>query len=234
MPRCRVDLTITIETALSVGGSGTVGTLADKSLLRDGWGRLVLPGSQVRGRVRHTCEALARGLGHPICRPPNPETMCPNYDDRALPRPIPRTDAGHPQCIICAIFGSPGYRSRLRFGDLLYDPFPEDREAGLRYQGELETLRPGVGIDRHRRSVKDELLFFLETSAPGSHPRFTNPHAIVGELERPEAGLLAAALQQTDRWGGAKSRGLGWAQVDYTFYLDDGVWTVDWQELQQL
>ena len=97
MAEFRVDLRITIETALSVGGAGSVGTLADKSILRDGWNRPILPASQVKGRVRHACEAIARGLGIPTCRSPLAETTCPHHPD------VPPGPKGERRCLICQV-----------------------------------------------------------------------------------------------------------------------------------
>ena len=230
-----VDLTITVETAMSVGGAGTVGTLADKSLLRDGWNRPILPASQVKGRLRHTCEAIAWGLGIPICQPPNPETTCPHLVDRGIP-----LVENERRCLICQIFGSPTYPGRIRFRDLVYDPwFPgdpsergstpeESGERGRLYQPR-EPLRPGVGLDRRRGVVREELLFLTETTLPGSKPAFFRKRAIEGDLPGPGHALLVLmGLAQILNWGGAKSRGMGWAAVDYIaqyggqpFGLDD-------------
>ncbi|PDW00304.1 hypothetical protein CJ255_20815 [Candidatus Viridilinea mediisalina] len=42
-------MTLTSHSALSVGAGGSSGTLADKSIVRDGWGRPLIPGSQLKG-----------------------------------------------------------------------------------------------------------------------------------------------------------------------------------------
>jgi CRISPR/Cas system CSM-associated protein Csm3 (group 7 of RAMP superfamily) len=64
-----IDLTITLDSALSIGAGGSAGTIADKSIVRDGWGRPTIPGSQVKGKLRWAIEQLLRGLGHDIPPP---------------------------------------------------------------------------------------------------------------------------------------------------------------------
>jgi len=240
MPEFCVDLTITVETAMSVGGAGTVGTLADKSLLRDGWNRPIVPASQVKGRLRHACEAIARGLGIAICRSPDPETTCPHLADSDIP-----TQGGERRCLICQIFGSPAYPGRLHFRDLVYDPwFPEspgergdilekesdEKEPDERGQLYLsrEPLRPGVGLDRRRGVVQERLLFLTETTLPGTRPRFARKKAIEGALPGPgHAILVLMGLAQILNWGGAKSRGMGWAAVSYAAQFEDQPFKLD-------
>ena len=223
MAEFHVDLTITVETAMSVGGAGTVGTLADKSLLRDGWNRPILPASQVKGRLRHACEAIARGLGIPTCEAPNPETTCPHWpDDR-----IPLVD-GRRCCLICQIFGSPAYPGRLRFRDLVYVPLTGDPVKEGRLYIPYDPLRPGVGLDRRRGVAQDRLLFLTETTLPGTEPAFRSESAISGNLPGPgHAMLVLLGLEQILNWGGAKSRGMGWAKVSYVATYGDGPFTLN-------
>lgn len=195
MPEVVIDLTITTLTPLSVGAGGSSGTLADKSIVRDGWGRPLIPGSQVKGKTRHAAEALARGLGYSVA------DQMSTFDKR---------------CVIQPIFGAAGSRrSPLHFSDLLLveqgsDPSnPVDHDVtGLR----TGHVRPSVAINRRRGTAEDQRLLFQETTVGGVV--FANSQAIVGRLnsER-ELALLLAALRLTTRWGGAKSRGLGWAEV---------------------
>jgi CRISPR/Cas system CSM-associated protein Csm3 (group 7 of RAMP superfamily) len=211
MPLFRVDLAITIETALSIGGSGTLGTLADKNLLRDAWDRLIIPGSQIKGRLRHACEALARSLypDEPVCRSPRPDALCPQ--DPA----IPQNPAGERKCLVCAIFGSTFWPSPLRFHNLIYDPDYPLTPAERRERFDIpQDLRPGVGIERRRGVAQEKLLFLIETSLPGTQPVFRAAGAIEGTLPtRRHAALLLAGLQECRRWGAIKSRGLGWSSV---------------------
>jgi CRISPR/Cas system CSM-associated protein Csm3 (group 7 of RAMP superfamily) len=223
MAEFRVNLTIRVETALSVGGAGTVGTLADKSLLRDGWNRPILPASQVKGRLRHACEAIARGLGIAICEGPVPEMTCPHLADEQIP-----LVKGQRCCFICQIFGSPGYRGKLLFRDLVYIPATRDPVEQGHLYAPHEPLRPGVGLERRRGVVQEKLLFLTETTLPGTGSVFRADSAIYGNLPRVEHALLVLmGLEQILNWGGAKSRGLGWARIDYTAsYGENGDFTL--------
>jgi len=62
-----LSLTALIDSALCVGAGGSTGSLADKPIIRAADGHLLIPGSQLKGRLRHECEKLTRGLGSPIC-----------------------------------------------------------------------------------------------------------------------------------------------------------------------
>jgi CRISPR/Cas system CSM-associated protein Csm3 (group 7 of RAMP superfamily) len=218
----RLELMITALTPLCVGASGSAGGLADKALQRDAWNRPIIPGSQLKGRVRHSCERIASALGIPICHAPVERTMCPDGPKtitRSSREELDRLRAGAdaPQCVICAIFGSAMYPSPLRFDDLAATlgpvfpperPFPPD-----------ERLRPGVGIDRRRGAALENVLYLTETTDTGLEFRgairgrwLATPQAEVVPL----AGLLLAGIQSTTRWGSGSSRGLGWAKVEIT------------------
>jgi len=190
MAELRIALTIESLTALSVGAGGSSGTIADKSIQRDGWGRPLIPGSQVKGRVRHTAEGLLTTLGLP--------TQQHFDDDDSAMNPIRR------------LFGSPNYRSPLRFVDL-----PCTLGAG----DQVSQNRPSVSLNRRRGTAEDQRLLVQEVSRETLS--FAHERAITGSLdadELPYAALLWAALRLTDRWGGAKSRGLGWSDVTATVY----------------
>ena len=202
-----VELKITLETPLSIGAGGSSGALADKTIVRDGWGRPFIPGSHVKGRARHAAEALARALGLHVAE---------LWQRRGEP-------VADPACVVRAIFGGPtGWRGAssatdrvdiapLRFRDLHVPGDPPEKEdrLGMRRRG----IRPSVAINRRRGIAEDARLLFQEATVEGL--TFANPLAIVGTLaEERQLALLVAALRMLDRWGGAKSRGLGWARVE--------------------
>ena len=215
MPELIIDITLQIDTALSVGAGGSGGVLADKAIVRNRLNQLVLPGSHLKGRLRHACEVIARAKGLPVCDSPRAENMCPQL-----------SRIKEPPCVICALFGSPAWPSPLQFGDLVYGQ-PNEVEPG-RFSPDKQQpfIRPGASINRRRRTVEDQRLFFTETSPPAALVHFHNGQAISGWLpddERAEARvkLLLAGLTLIQNWGGGKSRGLGWGQVLYQVRLDD-------------
>lgn len=224
----QVDLTITLATPLSVGASGSSGGMADKSLLRDGSGNPIIPGSQIKGRLRHACERIARALACPVCGSPVPDAMCPH--DGSVTREATeelhryRARDNTRQCVVCAVFGSPTYPSPLSFGDAVMLKPGTDEPLRGHVPGIGEgRLRPGVGIDRRRRTTLENVLFFVETTDAGVALRST----IQGrwwetppEAVRPLAGLLVAGARLTARWGGGSSRGLGWAETKVSARID--------------
>jgi CRISPR/Cas system CSM-associated protein Csm3 (group 7 of RAMP superfamily) len=236
----RLELTITALTPMCVGASGSAGGLADKALQRDAWNRPIIPGSQLKGRVRHSCERIAAAMGIPICNAPVERTMCPHGPAeiaRVSREELDRLRAGAnaPQCAICAIFGSAMYPSPLRFGDLVATPGESDTMPKQPYPPD-ERLRPGVGIDRRRGAALENVLYLTETSDEGVVFR----GAIQGrwlltprdEVE-PLIGLRVAGLRLTTRWGGGSSRGLGWASVELTKIAFGGD-TTPWQLIEKV
>ncbi len=203
MVELTIDLALMVDTALSIGAGGTTGVLADKAVVRNRLNQLVLPGSHLKGRLRHACEVLVRSAGLAVCDAPRPETMCP-HGEPLVAAP----------CAVCRLFGSPTYDGVLVFSDLLSaDPVP------------LPTIRPSASINRRRRTVEEQRLFFIETSPPGELVIFHNKQAIqahlVEQLAVVQTRLLLAGLNFLQNWGGGKSRGLGWGRVTVLAALDN-------------
>ena len=184
----RMTVIITTQTPLSIGAGGSSGTLADKSVLRDGNGWPIIPGSQVKGKVRHAAEQIIAALGLPGQRDFN--------DDE--------TDVNS----IRTIFGSPRHASPLFFDDLGLTLVPH----AVRRAEVDSVLRPSVALNRQRRVAEDNRLLFQEVLHEGVV--FQGNPAISGRLSLAHTALVWAALRLCTRWGGATSRGLGWASVE--------------------
>lgn len=194
-----IDLKVTFDSALSVGAGGSAGTIADKSIVRDGWGRPLIPGSQLKGKLRWAVEQLLRAIGEDI----------PSPFDETIEKPT----------IVRDLFGSPDLRSPLYFADLPAIVVEASQAHGMRQ--ELSQIRPSVSINRRRGVAEDARLLFQETALEGM--QFVHERAITGNLPDEKAqqyaALLWAALKFTDRWGGAKSRGLGWGNIEVMMTL---------------
>lgn len=199
----RIELTITSRTAFSIGAGGSMMTIADKSIIRDGWGRPIIPGSQLKGRLRWAVEQVLRGLGQDI------------------PSPFDKYPCVEKDTLVKRIFGTPESRSLLFFADLpgvIGDPAQMDALRTERTQHQ-SLIRPSVTINRTRRTAADNLLMFQETALETT--RFHSPRAITGQIaDVSHAALLWMAAHLSTRWGGAKSRGLGWATVEARVFLD--------------
>lgn len=217
-----IVLTAIINTALCVGAGGSSGSLADKPILKNSEGRLVIPASQLKGRLRHECEKLARGLGWPVCESPVAERMCPQRA-RLSDAEAARFHQSHYQlqpglgqthgadqhhCIICQLFGNPSLSARLQFSDLVCTE-PEDSIP--------EVLRPGVSINRRRRTAEEQKLYFLETSPANIQLRFSGDLQLQQPWMRSDEttttfakALILTGLKHVYALGGGKSTGLGW------------------------
>jgi CRISPR/Cas system CSM-associated protein Csm3 (group 7 of RAMP superfamily) len=212
-----LSLTALIDSALCVGAGGSTGSLADKPIIRAADGHLLIPGSQLKGRLRHECEKLARGLSWPICESPVPETMCPQIglSDAAFQREDYTVRGrefadGRPQhhCLVCQIFGNPALPSRIVVDDLVCQVAPDTLP---------EVLRPGVTMNRRRRTAEDQKLYFLETSPVNVKLPFAGHIHLEPDCPDYAKALILAALHHIHALGGSKSAGLGWL----TWNIDD-------------
>lgn len=178
------SLTAVVDSALCIGSGGSSGSLADKPIVRNAAGTLIIPGSHLKGRLRHECEKLARGLGLTVSESPNAGMMMQTQS-----------------CVISAIFGRPDSASRLLVDDLICEAKRDELPS--------EVIRPGVTINRQRGTAEDEKLYFIETSPPNQGLRFTGS---IHLIRPPDYAfpLIVAGLCHIPALGGSKSAGLGW------------------------
>ncbi len=188
------SITAIIDSALSIGAGGSSGSLSDKPIVRNAVGNLIIPGSHLKGRLRHECEKIARGLGWCVSRSPNPRNMVGDYT-------VPNKTELSKHCIISSIFGDASQSSCLLVDDLVCKISSKDLPT--------EVLRPGVTINRRRRTAEDKKLFYLETSPPNTQLRFTGSIHLIDPPSYATA-LICAGLRHINALGGSKSAGLGW------------------------
>jgi CRISPR/Cas system CSM-associated protein Csm3 (group 7 of RAMP superfamily) len=231
--KVEIFLTMYAQTPLSVGAGGSVGSLADKSIVRDGWGRVIIPGSQVKGKARHTAEALARAAHLQVYHLFEQDT-----------EPAERI----PRDAVRLLFGYPRQRSPFHFANLVGCTDPDMDPESLTSPGQSLSeqeqqartqIRPSVAINRQFGTADDARLLFQETSI--EEMWFVGKPAIIGTLSEDLApldehlglvALLWAALRLTTRWGGATSRGLGWTTIEQVEVCCNGR-TIPKEELEQ-
>ena len=218
----QIKVTVIMETPFSIGAGTLPGSLADKGLVRDRHGWPLLPGSSLKGVLRHQTERLARRLTHDVtlCQAPSPERMCQStrYDDL---------------CLLCRIFGSPWYPAPLQFDDLELTG-PADVIEMLKDMAQpsfVTERRYGVAVSRRRRVAEDQLLYNREVFLPGVPLEFSG--AIVGRVEQSGLALLWAAARTLHNLGGARSGGLGWGKVTFTVHDRDAGHDLTWQEVSR-
>jgi CRISPR-associated protein Cmr2 len=112
---------------------------------------------------------------------------------------ISEDDKNH-HCLICQIFGNPVLPSRIIFDDLICEENPENLP---------EIIRPGVTINRRRRTAEESKLYFLETSPANTKLRFTG-NIYLSNVPNYASPLILAGLRHINALGGSKSAGLGW------------------------
>jgi CRISPR/Cas system CSM-associated protein Csm3 (group 7 of RAMP superfamily) len=199
-----ISLTAVIDTALCVGAGGSSGSLADKPIVRNAKGQLLIPASQLKGRLRHECEKLARGLGWQIFESPDAKKLCPTEDQVELKfRNFYQIDGyrGY-HCLISQLFGNPILPSRIIVEDFIC---PTEAEYLP------EVLRPGVTINRSRGTAEEKKLYFLETSPANSKLEFHGAiHLLEPDCPKYAKTLILAGLHHIHALGGSKSAGLGW------------------------
>lgn len=224
-----IPITACIDSALCVGAGGSSGSLADKPIVRKANGQLYIPGSQLKGRLRHECEKLARGLQWPVCESPVAETMCPQIglrDEENNPFQIEDYAIGtqfadgrqQHHCLICQVFGNPALPSRIDVDDLICDTAAENLP---------EVLRPGVTMNRRRRTAEDKKLYFQETSPVNVQLPFAGNIYLHPDCPDFATALILLALHHIHALGGSKSAGLGWLTWELPdIPIDDETWQV--------
>lgn len=190
------------ETPFHVGGGVTGESAALKPLLKDEAGRPYVPGSALKGVLRHEAERIVRTLAGDrivVCRAPRAEVMCPQW-------PV----FGE-FCPICRTFGSPARPSPFYFGDMRVEGGSVDEEIIKK-----TTLRYGVGVSRYRGAATEQILYATEAAvtAPLLELRGDIQGNVSGEDGDRCLALLLAAINALRMLGGGRSRGLGWLTLE--------------------
>jgi CRISPR/Cas system CSM-associated protein Csm3 (group 7 of RAMP superfamily) len=214
-------LSTSIETYALTAVIDTSGSLADKPIVRNAEGNLLIPGSQIKGRLRHECEKIARGLGWEISESPSPGNMVirrdkePNIFSRSEYEVLGYNETYH--CLISQIFGDPVLPSRVIFEDLICTEDPENL---------AEFIRPGVTMNRRRRTAEENKLYFLETSPPNVSLKFQGKINLLPNCPSYAKPLMLAGFKHIHALGGSKSAGLGWLSWENlpNFEVTDADW----------
>jgi CRISPR/Cas system CSM-associated protein Csm3 (group 7 of RAMP superfamily) len=192
-----LNLTAVIDSALCVGAGGSSGSLADKPIVRNAKGQLLIPASQLKGRLRHECEKLAGGLGWQVFQ--SSEMYPREHGHNGQFVTVGDYQGYH--CLISRIFGNPVLPSQIIVDDLICPIEAEEIP---------DVFRPGVSINRRRGTAEDQKLYLLETSPANAALEFSGAiHFLPGcpDYAKP---LILAGLRHIHALGGSKSAGLGW------------------------
>jgi CRISPR/Cas system CSM-associated protein Csm3 (group 7 of RAMP superfamily) len=209
MHRLDLDFSITWEGTWHVG-SGYGAAQADRLIRRrDGrTGTPLVPGSQLKGVLRHRIERIAAALGRPVV---GCHSLDPDQEAELVRhfRPLERS-----RLVVDRLFGTRYQGECLYVDDALP---PEGSRPPLRDH----RLVARTAMDRVTRTVREHRLFVTEV-AEGQTPRLRSrirarhpDEALTTDDSLPmEYGLLIAGLLSIDALGGDKSIGQGRCRVE--------------------
>lgn len=226
---------VKLETPLHCG-SGFARGILDRAVVRDGFGDLYIPGSTIKGRMRHAAEVLAQQLELHACLAPWPGDPA-QKDQRGMCH-------GPSLCSVCLLFGAPSRGERLFFDDCklvddqrktLFGQYVDTPQEGRRYFPRFQTWeRTQVMLDRQRRVAATAHLFTSEFGV--RHLTFVGhitgylPDALPNTDVKPEAFLLAA-MRLVESLGGDRSRGVGHCRLEPNQLVTIGARRDDWRSL---
>jgi len=203
----KVDLAVQMTSDFHVGSGAGIAGLADRAVIRLANNELVIPGSAIKGRVRHHCEQLARTLKLRIC------------GGKASDSALCKDDL--PPCLICSLFGSEWRPGTLRFSDAKLSEWlrnlvqaqqdASDEFAEFDYQ---VTSRTRNRRNRVLGRAEESALFTFEQGTGGlvfegviSGPLLCSETG--GEALPLEIAALLASIRLVQCLGGKKTIGLG-------------------------
>ncbi|MBO3842806.1 MAG: CRISPR-associated RAMP protein [Candidatus Brockarchaeota archaeon] len=214
-------------------GSGReppLGATVDLAVLRILYeGKLVpyIPGSSLKGVFRSQATAIAKSVGLDVCTGLSKETCMdlkkirdPDLGEQKLgdyvDLKLRHGDSKNAMksfwenaCLMCKVFGSPGYAGKLYFSDA----YPIDKDGTL-LSIRLGT-RTGIAIDRRTGAVMERALYTVEYVEPGARFRFNIrcknlPNYVLGLI----GVILRVSNQGQIRIGGFKTRGFGEVRIE--------------------
>lgn len=210
--RLKISGTLTTITALRIGaGRSSEPIGSDLPVIKDAFGRPLIPGSSFKGALRSRLESFLRGIWggdrQLVANPANEKEWSitaseikafkEQYtDDLSLTEAIVnQTD------LISSLFGSPWVASKFQVRDLTV--------SNENWFGQYQE-RDGVAIDRDTETAADGKLYDFQVVPAGTPFEF---HAVVENAEEWELGLLMIGLHHFETQqiplGGGRSRGLG-------------------------
>ena len=208
----RIEDLLISKTGLRISASKSVdvGT-SDQPVIRDGFNRLFLPGSSLKGVLRSGLETALRGLGDKRLDACDPfEAACTAALDRRKKagETITINEVLSTICVVCGLFGSPYLASRVFVADL---PLAEGHDPRT-------EVRDGVGIHRDLRVAQTSpaVKYDHEVVPPGTAFRLEMILENVDDSVQLALVLKALDLLATGeiRLSGLTSRGLGRVKLE--------------------
>ena len=187
-------------------GSGYQSAVADRLLRRLPNGPPFVPGSQIKGVLRHQCERLALALDLEAV---DPHASSEEHNQHLVKHFTPLAKS---KLMVDRLFGN-RYQGECLF---VTNAVPASSEA----KG-ITSVQTRTAIDRVTRTVMERHLFTTELTegdiALQGTIRARHPAGVLTQYEDGfpyEYSLLIAGLLSLDALGGDKSVGLGWCRID--------------------
>lgn len=211
--------TLTTVTAIRIGaGRSTEPTDPDVPVIKDAFGRPLIPGASFKGALRSRLESFLRGIRPDFAIDPS-ELTSSSWMNRVqkLKKQI-KDDAELTRGLltitdrVSQLFGSPWFAGKFQVRDL---------SVNLDTWFEQYQIRDGVSIDRDTETAVDGRKYDFQVVPAGVEFEF---RAIIENAEAWELGLLMIGLTQFENemipLGGGRSRGLGVVKLQ----LDEMTW----------
>lgn len=204
----KINYHIELKSPLKIG-TGIGSSLLDNTVVKDAQGKVYIPGSSIKGKLRSQVYKFGDALGYQLHNRSDEGTGC-------LANTTP--------CLICSIFGSPHWEGKLYFGNAVLE---KDVQAFVdylnrinqRFQKKQQTTfgaqtRTNVAINRKFRIAQPDHLFTTECV----DPQFLFKGVIQGNIlnmadDCSELALLLASLEQITHLGSGRGRGLGRCKI---------------------
>ncbi len=206
-----------MKTVLHVGAGKSASPVdPDMPVIKDVYGRPVIPGSSLKGALRSHVEALIRGID-------DKHACDADYEERVstacvTKRHVTAWRAESPTlldqnvmgqlCLACRTFGSPWMASKVR---IMEAPVIEDSWPGI------YLVRDGVAIDRDKGTAADKAKYDYEVVPASTRFMFRMQ---VDNASPEEQGLALLAIRSLrDEQvviGGSHRAGAGWCKLHVT------------------
>jgi CRISPR-associated protein Csx10 len=194
-----------------IGDGFSFAGIVDNTTIKDGYGRLIIPGHTIKGVVRDALENLLSCYNIPCCNGTlkNGGVLC---------GVSPPVNSGR-KCFICQIFGSPFSKGNFYFTPAVYE---EKYRDGIVKEEVKDLLLPSQfrisahnKIDRETGRAMEKHLFTYElgSSAEAFYGEITDIAQTRNELDKCEV-LLVAALRLVRGIGGRRRKGWGRCTIE--------------------
>ncbi len=209
LPPLELEIMVEFQSEFHIGTGHSIPGVVDDRIVRDSKGRLLVPGTTLKGVIRDATETVARLLNIQRCD----GTLEPGGRGRLCG--INYTPAYGRTCYLCTLFGNRGHEAKLRFGAARYDPklgeVLADNRLSQIVRDRLARPEWHNRIHRDLGRAQEDFLFSYELgtktwefSAP-----ITEVSLIPPELRRRHLLLLLAGIHLVRELGGKRRAGKG-------------------------